>query len=100
MCEKPINWQYLEEPDRAKLFKTFKALIKLRNENSIFNDSESTIQLSLNNLDGSKEIKLQLEDKNAIVIGNFGVRDKLIYPNFQHTGVWYDYFTGDSFRNF
>ena len=97
LCEKPINWQYLEEPDRAKLFKTFKALIKLRNENSIFNDSESTIQLSLNNLDGSKEIKLQLEDKNAIVIGNFGVRDKLIYPNFQHTGVWYDYFTGDSF---
>ena len=30
------------------------------------------------------------------VVGNFAVTQNNVYPNFQHTGTWYDYFTGDS----
>ena len=42
-----------------------------------------------------KRIRLNHSDENAIVIGNFGVEDIMLNPGFQHTGTWYDYFTGE-----
>ena len=33
---------------------------------------------------------------NANVIGNWGLISASGVPNFQHTGMWYEYFTGDS----
>jgi hypothetical protein len=32
----------------------------------------------------------------AVIIGNFGVTGQSINPQFYHTGMWYDYFSGDS----
>ncbi len=33
---------------------------------------------------------------NVTIIGNFNVIDDAMSPNFQHTGKWYDFFSGDS----
>ena len=35
---------------------------------------------------------------NVTVIGNFDVSSRDINPNFQTTGKWYDFFSGDSFN--
>jgi len=34
-------------------------------------------------------------DMNVTIIGNFDVLDRRIDPNFQSTGTWYDYFSGE-----
>ncbi|MCB9247103.1 MAG: hypothetical protein H6613_00415 [Ignavibacteriales bacterium] len=33
---------------------------------------------------------------NATIIGNFDVVERSISPSFQNTGMWYNYFSGDS----
>ena len=33
---------------------------------------------------------------NVTILGNFDIEEGLIIPAFQHAGMWYDYFTGDS----
>ena len=33
---------------------------------------------------------------NVTILGNFDVWDTTEDPEFQHTGTWYDYFTGDT----
>jgi hypothetical protein len=42
-----------------------------------------------------KRIALNHESMNVIIIGNFGLEEASINPLFQHTGTWYEYFTGD-----
>ena len=43
-----------------------------------------------------KTILLNDPAMNAVVLGNFAVSASNVVPNFQHTGWWHDYFTGDS----
>lgn len=33
---------------------------------------------------------------NAVVVANFRVTELSMIPGFQHTGTWYDYFTGNA----
>jgi len=91
--EKPIRWDYLTEPARLNLYKTVKTLLKLRNENDVFTNPSTSVQLSLAGND--KRIALT-GSMNVLIIGNFGVTNLNIAPNFQHGGRWYDYFTEDS----
>ena len=42
-----------------------------------------------------KSIHLNDADMNVTIIGNFDVLDRRIDPNFQSTGTWYDYFSGE-----
>jgi len=43
-----------------------------------------------------KRINITHDSLNVSIIGNFGVTASAIDPKFQHTGMWYDYFFGDS----
>ena len=43
-----------------------------------------------------RRINLSLDSVNVTIIGNFHVIPKSVNPNFQHSGTWYDFFTGDS----
>ena len=43
-----------------------------------------------------KRLHLNGSDMNVVVAGNFQVTDLSMSPGFQHTGMWYDYFTGDA----
>ena len=43
-----------------------------------------------------KRINLNGSDMNVTVIASFEVASASIIPNFQHTGIWYDYFSGQS----
>ena len=78
------------------MYKTYAALIKLRKENEVFTDPQTNVNLWVNDLYGRKRIKLTHSSMNVVIIGNFGVVNRDINPDFHFTGTWYDYFSGDS----
>jgi hypothetical protein len=64
----------------------------LRTENAVFNDG--TFSHALN---GSvKKITFAHPSMDAMVIANFAVTQQTPYAGFPHTGMWYEYYTGDS----
>ena len=91
---KPIRWNYFDEPERKNLYKTFAALLKLRNENKTFTSANSNVSLSVST--SNKRINISHDSMNVSIMGNFGVITSDINPGFQHAGMWYDYFFGDS----
>jgi glycosidase len=89
--EKPLHWEYLQDPVRLKLFDVYSAMLRLRQQFDVFTSGKET--LSVNG--AAKRIQLTLNDHNITLIGNFGVADQAIVPNFQHTGTWYEFFSGE-----
>jgi 1,4-alpha-glucan branching enzyme len=92
---KPIHWEYFSDSDRNKLYQTFAALIKLRNENEVFRNPDS-ISMRIGQGQYDRRINLYHPSMNVSLIGNFHVVPLNINPRFQHSGKWYDYFSGDS----
>ncbi len=92
LSPKPIRWDYLQDEDRAELYDLWSHLIFLKKEYDIFDTDDFTYSLS----GYAKTIHLNSNDNNVAIIGNFGVKANSIDPQFQHTGWWYEYFSGDS----
>ncbi len=98
---KPIRWEYFDEPNRNRLYRTFAELIKLKTTYPIFQTADISI------LGGSslqKQITLTRQpftstpananEMSVHILGNFGVTAQTVNANFQHTGTWYEYFSG------
>lgn len=89
--EKPVLWNYLDDPKRLKLFDVYSAMLRLRSQFDVFTSGKETLLVN-----GSvKTIKLTLNDHNIAVVGNFGLVLQAATVNFQHTGKWYEFFTGN-----
>jgi len=88
---KPIRWDYFEDWRRARLFYVYQALIDLKKNEPAFSTTDYNISLS----GATKSIHLNHEDMDVTIIGNFGVNPESINPNFQQTGTWYDFYTGN-----
>ncbi|MEO9966907.1 MAG: alpha-amylase family glycosyl hydrolase [Reichenbachiella sp.] len=88
---KPAKWEYLEDTQRRGLYLTYKELIKLRNEYDVFTKGD----FSWNPEGVHKTIHLSNSDTSVVVIGNFDVQEGDIDPDFQHTGTWFDFITGE-----
>jgi len=92
---KPIRWDYYEDPDRLKLYKTYSAMINLRNEQiALINGGQFDWETS----GPTRRINISSNGINMTIIGNFAVSARNVDPNFQNTGTWYDFFTGKSFE--
>lgn len=88
---KPEKWEYLENAKRRELYLTYKELMKLRNEYDVFTKGDFTWSP-----DGvQKSIHISNSDTSVTVIGNFDVSSGSINPEFQHTGTWYDFISGE-----
>ncbi|TRZ43341.1 alpha-amylase family glycosyl hydrolase [Robertkochia solimangrovi] len=89
---KPIRWEYYDDPDRKALYDSWSDLIKLRKSEPIFRTNDFTINTAATN--GLKSIHLNLSSGEGIqkvtIIGNFGMTAQSIDPEFQETGVWYE----------
>lgn len=94
VCNKPILWNYQNNIDRDRLYRTYAALLKIRRENAVFRDAATQVTMSVAN--ATKRIALQHPDLNVNIIGNFDVVARDITPNFLYPTTWYDYFSGDS----
>ncbi|MDB9929291.1 alpha-amylase family glycosyl hydrolase [Schleiferiaceae bacterium] len=92
VCEKPILWNYYNDQHRQKIYFYMASMMDMRKKYEVFNTSNFTYALN----GASKRINLNSSSMNATVVGNFDVVQKDVYPNFQQTGIWYDYFSGDS----
>jgi len=90
--KKPIKWDYYDDAERFRLFQVFAALIKLKTEQDVFETGAVTMSVG----GAAKRINISGTDMDVTVIGNFDVSGKTIDPNFQQTGTWYDYFSGES----
>ena len=89
--EKPILWEYLEETSREILFNKYRELIGLRNKYDVFTEGTFTWQP-----DGKfKSIHIANADTSVVIIGNFDVLSTTMDPQFQHTGTWYNFLTGN-----
>jgi len=88
--KKPILWQYFDDPERKKLFDVFAAMLRLRTQFDVF--TSGTEALSVNG--NYKKIQLKLNDHHINLLGNFGLADQTVISGFQHTGLWYEFFTG------
>ncbi|MBC8320000.1 MAG: T9SS type A sorting domain-containing protein [Bacteroidetes bacterium] len=90
--EKPPRWDYLEDWRRRNLMYIYSALIDLKKNEDAF----STTDFSLDLYYALKKIKLNSTDMSVVVLGNFGIEEGDINPDFHFTGTWYNYWTGDS----
>ena len=91
---KPIKWEYFDEPNRKNLYDTWARLIKLKKQEAIFKTANFTLDVA--NTNGLKKIQLTDDTTNPAIkhiniIGNFGVTTQSINPDFQQTGTWYDF---------
>ena len=92
---KPIRWDYRADPLRAKLYATWAALLRLRQEYGVFRSMDTKVTLEL---DGPvKRIHLAHPDMNVEIVGNFGVAPALSRSRISTPPrYWYDFFSGDS----
>ncbi len=90
--EKPVPVNYLDNPNRQKLFDVYSAMLRLRTQFDVFTSGKEKISVS----GVSKVIQLTLNDHNITLIGNFDVINQNLTVNFQHTGNWNEFFSGAS----
>ncbi|MEX0843624.1 MAG: alpha-amylase family glycosyl hydrolase, partial [Balneolaceae bacterium] len=93
-AEKPIRWDYYNNPDnpeRVKLYKTWSALINLRRSSPAFTAPNAFSY----DLEGTlKSITLEHADTDVVIAGNFGMNPTTMTVDFTATGTWYDFFEG------
>ncbi|MEP2132587.1 MAG: alpha-amylase family glycosyl hydrolase [Algoriphagus sp.] len=90
---KPTKWQYLDSPQRQRLFQLYQEMIKLKDAHEVFNKPDNTT-LFLN--ETVKSIFLESEEMDVVMHGNFGLSTAANVPlRFPKTGTWYNYFTGE-----
>lgn len=88
---KPIRWNYFWEEPRQKLYKVWGAINTLKHMQPVY--SCTTYGLDLGGT--GKRMWLSHPDMNVSVTANFDINGFDMTPDFQHTGTWYNYLTGE-----
>jgi len=89
---KPVRWDYRDAAARYRVYQVMAALSGLKRDHAVF----QTTDFNWDAWGYGKRLHLNGSDMNVVVAGNFQVTDLSMTPGFQHTGTWYDYFTGES----
>ncbi|GMQ32585.1 hypothetical protein Ataiwa_08570 [Algoriphagus taiwanensis] len=93
---KPTRWNYLDDPERQRLYKLYREMIKLKKNYPVFNNPT---QASLNLGPTLKQIYLDHPEMDVFLFGNFdGVTVGNAQIQFPKQGKWYNYFTGEEFN--
>ncbi len=89
---KPIEWGYTENDNRDQLYRIYKELIKLKKDYPVFSTTDYVLDVGT----FQKSIRLNDDEMNVAVLGNFATSQSDMNFSFVHGGYWYEYFTGDS----
>ncbi len=89
---KPIKWEYNQASNRRDVYKVHAAINKLKTTSDAFSNNNYSLDVE----GRGKRVFLNGSDMQAVVMGNFDVSQITMIANFQHTGKWYEYFSGDS----
>ncbi len=90
--EKPIRWDYFSLGSRKRIYEVMGYLNKLKTEEIAFETTDYSLSVS----SALKSIHLNHTDMNVVIIGNFDVVEDKINPNFQNTGTWYEFYSGQT----
>lgn len=90
--KKPVLWEYLDDPNRAKLRSVYKSMLDLRENEEPFSTSDYTLNVS----GSTKSIELNHSEYNVRIVANLSLTSQVVNVNFNHTGWWYSLFEGDS----
>ena len=89
---KPIRWDYLTDRGRQDLWSVTSNMIDLKKRYDVFRTTDFTLDTE----ESLKTIHLNHEEFDVAVLGNFGLSTQEIDPDFQSTGLWYEFFSGES----
>ncbi len=92
LSPKPVPWDYTTDPDRVDVYNVIRSLLHLKNNYEVFQTSNFNIDVD----QYWKTIHLNHSSMNVAVLGNFHVVNQTFDPKFQHTGTWYEYFSGET----
>lgn len=93
--DKPPLWNYMNVPDRVKLYDIYAAMIKMKINNPVFTTTNFQYNLS----GPVKTIQLIGTDGTDVeVIGNFDVVPQTVNVSFPSSGAWYDNLNGGSIQ--
>lgn len=93
LSPKPIKWDYLDNALRANLNTVYSKMITLKKSHPAVRDGQATLKVN----PALKKMHLNHSDGNICIIGNFGVEEATIDPEFQHTGTWINYLSGNDY---
>ena len=93
-AEKPIRWDYYDDENRNRLYQSWSELSRLRQTSPVFTDRSSDFSSSLSG--DAKWIRLEHNDMDALVIGNFGVEESDMTVDFSSSGDWFEFITGET----
>ena len=88
---KPIRWDYYSDPYRRRLYDITSALLHLRQNYDVFETTD--FQLGLGSGNG-RTIRLNSPSMNVQVVANVATSQQTVTATFQHTGTWYEYYSG------
>lgn len=92
LSDKPIRWDYQNNPNRKALFNIYKKLFDLRKRPNLSNVwKTNNISWDLNG--AFKKIQITEDTLKITVIGNFDVVPTTGTVTFQTPGIWYSYLT-------
>lgn len=90
-ARKPIRWDYFNDHRRRNLYYIYSLMADLKTSHDVFRTDDYTLALA----GELKRIHLNHASNNVTILGNFGVVSRQISPQFQQTGIWYEYFSGE-----
>lgn len=90
-ANKPVRWDYWDEPARQRLYRVTAAINKLKTENEAFQSTNFTWDVG----GFGKRLIIQHPSMDVVIIANFSVNEISMVPGFTQAGTWYDYMTGE-----
>jgi hypothetical protein len=93
VSSKPVRWDFYQDAFRRRLYDVTSALLQLRKNNDAF--ETTNFQLGIGAGKG-RTIRLIGANLNVHIVANTAITPENIAANFPATGVWYEYYTGQT----
>ena len=90
---KPIRWDYLDNYNREVLRQHHENTINLKTTYPTFATTDYTLN---DNNSYTKTLHLNHSEMDAVTLVNYDVKQNEINPDFQNTGMWFEYYSGDT----
>jgi glycosidase len=92
---KPIRWDYYNDPARRFLYGRTAGLLQLRKNYDVFETTDFQLNVSTGKM---RSVRLNSPTMNVVAVSNISTAQETVSIVFQHTGTWYDYYTGTPFE--
>jgi hypothetical protein len=95
VSEKPIRWDYTENPDRVDLYRVMASLNYLKQNYDEFSNPDN---FSYSLTGAQKSYTLASGNHYVVAIGNFALTESTMSVSFPAKGTWYNYFDQTTFE--